>query len=122
MLNDAHTVLSPANVSPSPVCRLTSTSGSLRTEHFLLRADLFELELDPGSFELLAARAEGHVEVRMVDGDKHVAFAENATYKAQGQRLVLDGWMGINRDGGFYSLQEDGREVALSSRSHQSAA
>ncbi len=95
----AHSLISPANVSPSRVCRLISTSGLLKTEDFVLRADLFQLELDPDSFELLAARAEGNVEVHVISGlgrEESVTTAQNATYRSQGKRLVLDGWRGIS--------------------------
>lgn len=117
MTDEAQRILSPAPVSPSRISRMISTSGLLKTDYFVLKAGEFQLELDPGNFELLGLRAEGNVEVRMISkaaGEEQVVVAQNATYRSRGKRLVLDGWKGISCESELLPFEPAGESILTS--------
>jgi hypothetical protein len=100
MIKSAFRIFSPSPASPAPVCRVISASGRLKTEHFILLADHLELELNSTSFELLAASAQGNVQVQMASadgGEQYVAHAQSATYQLARKCLTLVGWTGGER-------------------------
>ena len=82
--------------------RIVSAPGRVRNEHFLMTADHLMMEVEPGTFKLRSAIAEGGIEVHLFgspEGADFVVLAERATYDAQAQRLKLGGWKGTRLDG-----------------------
>lgn len=82
--------------------KVIAASGRLRNEHFLLTADHILLEVDPASFELVSATAEGNIQVHMASPNpegEYVIFAESAVYQPHFQLLNLNGWIGTREDG-----------------------
>jgi hypothetical protein len=101
-----------------PTARKTTNviaaSGRLKNDHFLLTADHILLEVDPESFELISARAEGNIQVHMVLPDpqaEYVIFAQSAMYHAEGQQLTLNGWIGTRENGVEYPPTTAQREI-----------
>jgi hypothetical protein len=74
---------------------IVSSSGRVGNEHFLLIADHLLLEVDPASFELVSAFAEGNVVVHLLDEGQAVGcqvLAKSGIYYPQRQRVILSGW------------------------------
>ena len=82
--------------------KVIAASGRLRNEHFLLTADHILLEVDPASFELVSAVAEGNIQVHMVmpnEADEYVIFAHSAVFQPHSHQLTLNGWIGTRENG-----------------------
>jgi hypothetical protein len=74
---------------------IVSTSGRVGNEHFLMIADHLMLEVDPKTFELVSAFAEGGLTVHVLDRGCDAGCmvrAHSGVYQARHQRLVLSGW------------------------------
>jgi hypothetical protein len=82
--------------------RVIAASGRIRNEHFMLTGDRILMEVDPASFELVSALAEGNIQIHMASleaGAEYVIFARSAVYQPHRQRLILTGCPGICEDG-----------------------
>jgi hypothetical protein len=93
-----------------------AASGRLKNDQFLLTADHILLEVDPETFELISARAEGNIQVHMVMPDpdsEYVIFAQSAVYHAEGQQLTLNGWIGTRENGIEYPPATAHREIEV---------
>jgi S1-C subfamily serine protease len=96
------------DISPTPVSRLVSKPGRLKTEYFVLVADYLALEMSSGTFDLLGADARGNVEVHMTPGnggEQYVAMAESATYRTNEKCLTLIG----SKGGRYHGVQQASR-------------
>jgi len=74
---------------------IVSTSGRVGNEHFLMIADHLLLEVDPKTFELVSAFAEGNLTIHVLDQGRDagcIVRARSGVYQARRQRLVLSGW------------------------------
>jgi hypothetical protein len=74
---------------------IASSSGRVGNDHFILTADHLLLEVDPSSFELVSAIAEGHVRVHLLDQGSDIGclvLAKSGIYHPQEQRITLSGW------------------------------
>lgn len=81
--------------SPRKRVHIVSTTGRLGNEHFLLTADHLMLEVDPASFELVSAFAEGNLAIHVLSQGQEAGCmvrARSAVYQPHRQRLVLSGW------------------------------
>lgn len=82
--------------------RVIAASGRIRNEHFMLTGDHILMEVDPASFELVSALAEGNIQIHMASsepGAEYVIFARSAVYQPHRQRLTLTGCPGICENG-----------------------
>jgi hypothetical protein len=82
--------------------RVIASSGRIRNEHFMLTGDHILMEVDPASFELVSASAQGNIQIHMASpepGAEFVIFARSAVYHPHRQRLTLSGCAGICEDG-----------------------
>jgi hypothetical protein len=109
--------MSDRNLTPAlSTTKVVAASGRLRNEHFLLTADHILLEVDPATFELVSAMAEGNIQVHMAppEGEgEYVIFAQSAVYRPQARRLNLAGWLGTREDGIEFPAVADRREVVV---------
>lgn len=84
-----------------PTTRVFADSGRIRNEHFMLTGDRILMDVDPASFELMSALAEGNIQIHMASPDprdEYVLFARRAVYQPHRQRLTLTGCAGICGD------------------------
>jgi hypothetical protein len=82
--------------------RVIAASGRIRNEHFTLTGDHILMEVDPASFELVTAFAQGNVQIHMVSPEpcaEYVIVARSAVYQPHRQRLILTGCAGICDNG-----------------------
>jgi hypothetical protein len=82
--------------------RVIAASGRIRNEHFMLTGDHILMEVDPASFELVSASAQGNLQIHMASpepGAEFVIFARSAVYHPDRQRLTLTGCAGICQNG-----------------------
>jgi len=80
---------------PRKRVHIVSTTGRIGNEHFLLIADHLMLEVDPSSFELVSAYAEGNLTVHVLSQGQEAGCmvrARSAIYQPYRQRLVISGW------------------------------
>ena len=80
---------------PRKRVHIVSNTGRLGNEHFLLTADHLMLEVDPASFELVSAFAEGNLAIHVLSQGQDAGCmvrARSAVYQPHRQRLVLSGW------------------------------
>lgn len=99
-----------------PRTRIVSATGRVRNDHFLLTADHLLLDVNPASLQLVAAFAEGNVQVHMLgapSGGEFVIFGESAVYQAGRKRIVLAGWKGTLDCGVRSDAECSHREVLL---------
>lgn len=101
---------------PGQTTQVIAASGRLLNEHFLLTADYLLLEVDTASLELVAARAEGNIQMHMrscADDVEYVIFAQEAVYEPHDRRVMLQGWQGTRENGVDHPPSRSEREVSL---------
>ena len=94
--------------------KMVCSTGRLKNDAFLLRANHVMLEFDSATFDLVGAVGEGGVEVRMISPDHfdvYVALAQTALYRPQEQMLILGGWTGSHFLGHQYPPNESGELI-----------
>ena len=108
--------MSDRNVSTRKTSNVIASSGRVRNEHFLLTADHILLEVDPETFELVSAMAEGNIQVHMASPNpegEYVIFAQSAVYQPHMNRLNLGGLVGTREDGQEYPALSVCREIVV---------
>jgi hypothetical protein len=97
--------MSERSIPTSQTTKVVADAGRLRNEHFLLTADHLLLEVDPESFDLVSAIAEGNIHVHMTvphPYGEYVIYAQSAVFQPYYQRLNLNGPIGTRINGVEY--------------------
>ena len=99
-----------------PTSRMISASGRLHNDHFHLVADHLMLEVECGTFELVAAFAEGSVEVHLQREDlglEYTFFGRRAVFRAEQGRLHLGDWLGSRQNSEVEVFEKPRQELIL---------